>query len=289
MMTRREFVGGVAGGLGAMWLGTRLAMAAPEARIRLSACDWSVGVSGPEALDTAKAIGLEGLEISAGGAGDRLPIADAAYRMKYKEAMAKAGIPVSSIAMGLTNDFPMASDPRGPAWLDQTIEAAKDLGAPVILIAFFGKGDLLGVGDGLKKKDVDVVVQRLIDAAPKAKEAGVILGIENYLSAAQNLAILDRIKHDSVRTYYDVGNSTHKDYDVPAELRQMGDRICQIHFKDGSGYLGEGDVDFPGVSQALVDMNYKGWIVLETGIPSKDRIADFSRNAAFARKIAKLI
>jgi len=286
-MTRRDFVGGMAGGLGAMWLGSRLAMAAREAKIRLSACDWSMGLSGPDALETAKTIGLDGLEISA-GSGDVLPVADAGYRAKYKEAMAKTGLPVTSIAMGLCNEFPMASDPRGPAWLDQTIGGAKDLGAGVILVAFFGNGDLLDSDDKLKEKDLEVVIQRLKDAAPKAKEAGVILGIENYLSAKQNLAILERVNHDSVRIYYDVANSTNKDYNVPAELRELGDRICQIHFKDTHGYLGKGDVDYDGVGQAIADMKYTGWIVLETGMPTKDRIADFRQNAAFARKVAKI-
>jgi len=38
------------------------------------------------------------------------------------------------------NSNPLATDPRGPAWLEQSIDAAKDLGAKVILVAFSAGG-----------------------------------------------------------------------------------------------------------------------------------------------------
>ncbi len=290
MMTRRGFLKGTAAGL----VGTAVASkglaadaggAAP--RVRLSACDWSLGAGGPGGLEVAKRCTLDGLEVSPGGPADRLQIADPAWRAKLKEAAAKTGVAVSSVAMGLLNECPLASDPRGPAWLDQVIEATADLGARAILLAFFGAGDLLA-GTELKAKEADVVVGRLKDAAPKAKQAGVILGVESYLSAAQNLDLLRRVGSDSVRVYYDVRNSTDKGYDVPAEIRTLGDRICQFHFKDGEHYLGEGKVKMDGVAASMAAIGYSGWVVLETSCPSKDRDADFTRNAAFARKLLKI-
>ncbi|HNT89731.1 MAG TPA: TIM barrel protein, partial [Candidatus Hydrogenedentes bacterium] len=149
---------------------------------------------------------------------------------------------------------------------------------------FFGKGDLR-TREGLKEDDVDVVVQRLKDAAPRARDADVVLGLENTLSAKDNLMILDRVAHESVRVYYDVGNSTYNKYDVPAEIRELGDRICQIHFKDGAYYLGEGKVAMEPIAEAIADIGYQGWVVLETAIPSKDRDADFRRNAEFLRRL----
>jgi sugar phosphate isomerase/epimerase len=290
MMTRRGFLKGTAAGL----VGTAVASKGLAAdaggavpRIRLSACDWSLGAGGPGGLEVAKRCTLDGLEVSPGGPADRLQIADPAWRAKLKEAAAKTGVAVSSVAMGLLNECPLASDPRGPAWLEQVIEATADLGARAILLAFFGPGDLLE-GTELKAKEADVVVGRLKDAAPKAKQAGVILGVESYLSAAQNLDLLKRIGSDSVRVYYDVRNSTDKGYDVPAEIRTLGDRICQVHFKDGEHYLGEGKVDMDGVAASMAAIGYAGWVVLETSCPSKDRDADFTRNAAYARKLLKI-
>jgi len=253
-------------------------------KLRLSACDWSLSAPGPEGLATAKAVGLDGIEVSAGKPADTLDIARPDYRQKYKDAMAETGLVVSSVAMGFLNNAPLASDPRGPAWLEQTIEAAGDLEAKVILLAFFGKGDLRDKLK-LKKDDVDVVVERLKEAAPRAEKAGVILGLENTLSAKQNAAILDRVQSNAVKIYYDVGNSTYNLYSVPEEIRWLADRICQFHFKDGAYYLGEGKVKMEPVAEAIHDIGYGGWLVLETSVPSKDRDADFTKNAAYVRKL----
>jgi L-ribulose-5-phosphate 3-epimerase len=189
--------------------------------------------------------------------------------------------------IGLFNSNPLVSEPRAPAWLEQSIDAAKDLGAGVILVAFFGKGDLLKDGQ-VKAAEVDVAVQRLKAAAPRAREAGVILAIENTLSARQNAAILDLIGESAVRIYYDVGNSTNKGYDVPAEIRFLKDRIACLHFKDRDRYLGEGRIQFEPIAAAIREIGYQGWIVMETANPSKDATADARRNAAFIRKLLGL-
>lgn len=286
--TRREFLMRSAGGLASALVLARMGWGQDAAAgIRMSACDWSLQAADPSGLEVAKNIGLQGIEASAGDPADVLKIADPEYRKQYKDAMAATGIVVSSMAMGFLNNAPLASDPRGPAWLEQTIDATADLGAKVILLAFFGKGDLRK-RDVLKQDEIDVVVQRLKDAAPKAAQKGVILGLENTLSGKDNLAILERVGHDSVRVYYDVGNSTYNDYDVPAEIRALDDRICQIHFKDGAHYLGEGKVELEPIAAAIADIKYQGWVVLETSIPSKDRDADFKRNAEYLKKVLKL-
>ena len=288
-MTRRGFLKGTAAGVAGARLGVEMLPAEEAAskkapQIRLSACDWSLGAGGPGGLEIAKRCTLEGLEVSAGGAADKLKIADADYRKQYKEKVKETGILVPSLAMGLLNGSPLATEPRGPAWLEQTIEAAADLGAGVILVAFFGKGSLLS-GKDFKKDDVEAVVTRLKDAAVKAKEAKVILGLENTLSAKQNLEIIDRVKSDWVRVYYDIGNSTGGGYNVPEEIRTLKERMAMIHFKDGGSYLGEGKVKMEPVAEALHAIEYKGWIVLETSCPSKDRDADFKKNAAYVRKL----
>jgi len=282
-ITRRQFVAGTAGGLlGAAFLAQRNSFAAEG--IKVSACDWSLGATGPGGLEVAKQVGLNGLEISAGDPAKILPVADPALRQQYKEAIQKTGIVVSSIAMGFLNNNPLATEADGVAWMEQTIESAQDIGAKVILVAFFGKGDLLD-GKKLKPAEVDAVVEKVKAAAPKAAAAGVILGLENTLSAKDNLAILDRIQNDAVRVYYDCGNSTFSGYNVPEEIKMLGDRICQIHFKDGGHYLGEGKVDMKAAAAAIKSINYKGWFVLETSAPSKDKVADFKRNAEYVRNL----
>ena len=284
VITRRQFLGVTVGLAGAISVSRWSWAQDVKLKVRLSACDWSMGANGPGGMEMAKAAGLDGLEVTAGNGEDTLKIADAAYRQEYKDAVKKTGVAISSLAMGFLNGSPLASDARGVAWLEQTIDGAQDLGAKVILVAFFGKGDLRK-GKELKAAEVDAVVEKVKAVASRAEKAGVILGLENTLSAKDNLGILDRVKSDAVQVYYDIRNSTDGGFDVPAEIKLLGNRMCQIHFKDGGNYLGEGKVDMKAVAGALQAINYDKWVVLETAMPSKDRDADFKRNAQFVRKL----
>jgi sugar phosphate isomerase/epimerase len=237
-------------------------------------------------LTEAKQAGLDGVEIKFDPKATRCEFADESVRLSYKAQMRETGLVIPSISMNILNWVPLASDPRAPLWLDQTIDAAADLGAKVILLAFFIKGDLLDANRKVKQKDVDLVVERLRAAAPRAKSAGVTLAIENTLPATENLRILERIGHDSVKIYYDVFNTgVVKGYDVPKELRLLKDLVAQVHFKNGGAYMDERKGYFEPIVAALNDINYAGWIVLETSNPSKNAVADTRRNAEFVRQL----
>ncbi|MEI7730967.1 MAG: sugar phosphate isomerase/epimerase family protein [Verrucomicrobiota bacterium] len=275
-IARRQFIGQASLALAGAALVPGLQAASPA--IRFGTCMMG--------LEDAKLAGFDGAEVSAGNPADRLEIADSAVRARYKEQMQKTGLPVSSLMMGVFNQCPLATDPRGPAWLEQGIEATHDLGAKVILVAFFGKGDLLDAQGKVKEAEVDSVVERLKVAAPRAQDAGVVLAIENYLDARQNARILERVNHPAVKLYYDCFNTGGtKGYDVPEELRFLKDRVAQLHFKNGPKYLENGQVKFESIAAAIKAIGYHGWIVLETSNPSKDRVADGRRNLEYARKL----
>ena len=281
-MKRRTFIARTSAALAATALLPELhaaeATSPTLARIRVGAC--VVG------LEQGRQAGLDGVEINVGGPADRLQIADDGFRQRHKDEMQKTGLKISSLMMGLLNDRPLASDPRGPAWLEQSIDGARDLGARVILVAFFGNGDLLDAAGKIKEDAVDEVVKRLQAAAPRAKDAGVILAIENYLNAEQNARILDRINHESVRIYYDCYNTGGtKGYDVPAEIRFLKGRIAQFHFKNGPDYLETGKVKFEPIATAIKEIAYQGWIVLETSAPAHNPVSDAKRNADYVRRL----
>ena len=233
----------------------------------------------------AKQAGFEGVEISAGGPADELDFYKTETRARFKGQMQQAGLPITSIMMGLFNQCPLATDPRASAWIKQSIDVAKDLKAKNILLAFFGKGDLLS-GTQLKEEEFKAAAQRIKALAPYAQEAGVTLAIENNLNAEQNLRMLELIGDESVCLYYDVYNTGKtKKYDSPAEIRRLKGRIAQVHYKNGSQYLDEDKPHFEAVSAALKDIGYKGWITLETSSPSKNPIEDGKRNIAFVRSL----
>jgi len=280
--TRRDFLKTSAAGITGTLLASRLIAAetaASKPGIRISARHFSGSFA------DAKKAGMEGVEIGVGGAADKLQISDPAVRQKYKDMTKETGIVVSSLSMDLMNGHPAGTDPKAPAWLAQTVEAAGDLGASGILLPFFGGAHLLDDKKVFKKEATDGLVSRLKEIAPAAKKAGVVIGVECTLSAKQFLDLLDRVGSDSIGAYYDIGNSTGAGMDVPGDIRALKGRLAMIHFKDGGSYLGEGKVKMEPVAEALKAIDYKGWIVLETSCPAKDTVADCKRNGDYSRKL----
>ncbi len=57
-------------------------------RVQFGACDWTIGRTGdPGALDLAKALGLEGVQVSIEVKGDTIPLLDPQFRSAYAEAV----------------------------------------------------------------------------------------------------------------------------------------------------------------------------------------------------------
>jgi sugar phosphate isomerase/epimerase len=256
-------------------------------------------------------VGLEGVLVSVGTAPDRMPLRDAAVRRRYLELGKRYGLAFPSVAAGsILNQIPLRSEPQAAVYVIDAVEAAAALGAKCILVAFFSNGDLRlrdamgefrNVSEGpskeyaLDEQGVTRVVEALRQIVPRARDAGVILGLENTLTAGQNLEILDRVGSPMVQVYYDVGNSTAYGYDVPGEIRRLGrDRICQIHIKEtlgmedpNWGLLGgpaRGGVDFPGVAAACREIGYDGWYVLETSGRDGRFAEDTRANVEFVKR-----
>ncbi len=258
-------------------------LAAPDSRwFKIGACDWNLGRrADPESFQVAKEIGLDGVQISMGVLGGA-NTTDPDVRRQYREASARTGQEIASLAIGEMNQVPLKSDPRAAEWLARSIDVCKDLGLDIVMPACFGKGDL----DMSNTAEIDHLVGVLKDAAPAAEKAGVVIGLENYLSAADNLKLIERVGSSAVSVYYDVGNSTDKGYDILAELRELGGKglLCQLHAKDGRHRLGEGRIDFRKVRAALDEVRYSGWIVIEAAAPN-GLMVDYPHYARFLRGI----
>jgi sugar phosphate isomerase/epimerase len=255
--------------------------AAPEARgFKIGACDWNLGkTASPAALDVAKEIGLDGVQVSLGTAANRMHLRRPEIQQAYLEASKRTGVAIASLAIGELNNIPLKSDPVAAIWLLDSIDVMKALGVPRVLIAQFYKGELKG-----DKAGTDRTVELLKELAPRAEKAGVILALENYLSAEENLDILARVNSPAVQVYYDVGNSTDKGYDIYQEIRMLKGKVCEFHAKDAGHMLGKGRVDFQKVREAMDAIGYRGWIIIEAAAP-KGLVPDYKAHLAFLRGV----
>lgn len=311
-MNRRHFLGAASTGLAMLHVQARTGYgisALSGVGVKgVGICDWNMGeYPNPDLIPLARDAHLEGIQVSIGSEPDNIPLRDPHVRSRYLELGRLNEITFHSVAIGILNSVPLASEPQSAVFVIDAVEAAAALGSDNILLAFFSRGDLrMRDGDGnfieqqeggfksyaLNDESVDSVVKTLRQIVPRARDAGVIIGLENTLSAKQNLQIIDRIGSDMVKVYYDVGNSWGNGYDVPGEIRMMGnDLICEVHLKDwNTSMLGnEGAmVDMTVCAGALEDIGYDKWLVLETSGRRNRFVEDTRANVAFVKKTFKM-
>jgi len=284
-MSRREMFACTGKTVAALALSAPLAplFAAPESRgFKIGACEWSLRKADPTCFDVAKEIGLDGVQVNMGSVANNMHLRRPDMQRAYLDAAKRTGLEIASLAMGELNNVPLKNDPRASLWLLDSIEVMKALGVNVVLVAAFGKGELKG-----DKAGIEMTVEVLKEIAPRAEKAGVTLGIENYLSTAENLDIIQRVGSPAVKIYYDVGNSTDKGYDIYAEIRAMKGQVCEFHAKDAGFMLGKGRVDFKKVREAMDEIGYRGWIQIEAAAP-KNLVTDYQANREFLKSVFPL-
>ncbi len=210
------------------------------------------------------------------------PLEDPSRQRAWVEASKEHAIPLDSTYLDMLHTDCLKDSPNAPMWVRKGIEISRNLHAPVLMLVFFGKCQVL------QRPELDRVIGLVKDLVPEAERAGVILGFENTSSGADNRYAIDQVNSKAFKMWYDVGNSTYNGYDVPAEIRSLGrDRICMFHFKD-RGYLGEGKVNMVEVLNAIRDIRFAGYANLETPSPSGDVEADTRRNLEYLKKLMKI-
>lgn len=250
-------------------------------RFKIGACDWSIGkANDTQAMEMARKIGIDGVQLSLGKVDNNMHLRRKDVQETYKREAKKHNVQVGGIAIGELNNIPYKSDPRTIEWVSDSIDVAKAMGSRVVLLAFFNKGDLKNDPAGTK-----TVIERLQQVAPKAEKAGVILGIESWLSAREHMEIIDAVGSKHVQVYYDVANSHQMGYPIYDEIRWLGrEQICEFHAKENGFLLGKGRIDFKEVRKAIDDIGYTGWIQIEGAVPEKAGILEsYIENNKFMR------
>jgi sugar phosphate isomerase/epimerase len=264
---------------------SRLFSQLPKKRFQIGACDWSIGKnSSVEAFDVAKNIGLQGLMVNIGSPENNLHLRQRTVQQQYLQASERTGVKISSLAIGALNTYPYKSDPQTEEWVWDSVDVAKNLGVPVVLLAFFSNNDLRNDEKGMKE-----VIRRLKKVAPKAEKAGVILGVESYLNAADHLRIIEEVGSTSIKAYMDFRNTADAGFDVLKEVKALGkENICELHIKENGFLLGEGNLPWQSIRDLLYEIDYvgDGWMQIEGAIPEKaEVIPSYKHNLRFLQQL----
>ena len=214
---------------------------------------------------------------------------DADNVRRYKWEAHRWGVDIPSLSGIWGRGVSIRTSPVAGIHLLKSIRTAEMLGARVILVAFF-RANAPDMND---ESSYGPVVELLREAARPARDAGVVLGLENSLSPADNKKLIDLIAEESVKVYYDPHNMEHyghTDLSVPG-IKLLGkERICQVHVKNEDRLIEEpGRVDWPAAFAAFNEIGYEGWYVFESKHTGPEQlIASTAKNIEFLKSQCRM-
>lgn len=170
---------------------------------------------------------------------------------------------------------------RGRAILEQAVRDAQAQGGHSVLLVPGVVNDEATHDDVWSRS-----ITQIRRAVPLAAALGVRVLIENVWNGfcetpEQFRDYLDEINSPWVGAYYDIGNSQKFS---PSEnwVRVLGARIVKLDVKDwgaeaGFCKIGDGDVNWPAVREALDEVGFAGWCTAEVAGGGRERLADVAR------------
>jgi L-ribulose-5-phosphate 3-epimerase len=259
--------------------------------VRVGMTDWNLGQRGDIAkIALAREIGLDGIQVSVQYPTDgKTPtLRDPKTQAAFKRAALENGIQICSLAIGSPGKsrLPLHTNPAAAILLVEAVEVAHNIGTNNILLPILGDSHI----DMTNQWQVDTFVAMMKEVARYAERYGVVVGLEDWISAEDNIKLLDAIGSDYVAVYYDAHNIVPRVKDIYAEPKLLGKRINQIHVKNANMLMsGEGGrLDWPRMAKEFYEIGYRGWYVLETGSPSKDIVADTRANIEYVKKTFRM-
>jgi L-ribulose-5-phosphate 3-epimerase len=259
--------------------------------VRVGMTDWNLGQRGDiTKVALAREIGLDGIQVSVQYPTDgKTPtVRDEKTQEAFRRAALDNGIQICSLAIGNPGKsrLPMHTNPAFAILLVEAVEIAHNLGTNNILLPILGDSHI----DMANQAQVDGFVAMMKEVARYAERYGVVVGLEDWISAEDNIKLLDAIGSDYVAVYYDAHNIVPRVKDIYVEPKMLGKRINQIHVKNANMLLSTpgGKIEWPRMSQEFYDIGYRGWYVLETGSPTKDIVADTRANIEYVKKTFRM-
>ena len=267
------------------------APAVQEQRYKIAVCDWMILKRQKlGAFQLTKDIGADGVEVDMGSLGQRETFAssltNAANCQQFLDKARQLDLEISSIAMSGFYAQSFAERTNVTRLVQDCVDTMKAMNVKVAFLPLGVRGDLV------KHLELrPVIVERLKAAGNLAEKAGVIIGIETALDAADEVQLLDEIGSPAIKSYFNFANALQNGRDLHAELRTLGkDRICQIHCTDQDGVWLENNpkLDLPKVKRTLDEMGWSGWLVIERSRDARDSRnvkRNFGANTLYLRKV----
>jgi L-ribulose-5-phosphate 3-epimerase len=238
--------------------------------VRVGVTQWSLDGSGADTLRRAADLGFTAIHIDSGDLDGDLRLDDDGVREAYRRTADESGMLIAAVAGGGLNDLGLTSRPgtanavKCRESIGIAIDAAVDLGAPMVFLPSFRAGEIRGEEDLRRTADV------LAEACDYAAGRAVTVATENTLGAAANLRLLAAADRPGLRVLLDTQNPYLWGHAVAAMVDDLWPHLVdQVHVKDGragvmgDAALGDGDSGFDDTAAALHRHGFAGVAISE--------------------------
>lgn len=231
-----------------------------------------------ERFKLAGKVGFEAMEVP--------PPASPEEIAAYRQASERSGVKIHSIISGGWQSPLSSADPEvakaGLAMFQQSLKAAKELGADAILIVPAMVNAQTRYADAYHRSQ-----EKLRELLPLAEELNIRVCIEfvwnNFLLSPMEFArYIDELESPMAKAYFDVGNVVAYGWSEDW-IRTLGSRTYKVHLKDfrradrSWQNLMDGDVDWPEVRKAFDEVGYHGYVTPELAAGDENYLRDINK------------
>ena len=209
--------------------------------------------------------------------GVELPIfdIDAAKFERLAGKLDELGLERTAVTVSTEDDNPISPDPdvraAAVAHLNQAVDMCRIVGSPLLCgplhsaLGFFS-------GQGPTDEEWRHGQETLRQVADHAAENDVTLVLEYlnrfelyFLNCAEDCARFVReVDHPNLRMMYDTFHANIEEKNIGEAVRACQDVCVHVHISENDRSTpGEGGVDWDASFQALKDVGYDGWMVVE--------------------------
>jgi sugar phosphate isomerase/epimerase len=217
----------------------------------------------------AKELGFAGVEVDL--TREQLREKNAPSLTDLKDASSQTGLVIPSLVLGHHYHGNIGSEDADVVAaacedIKQAIDWAAELGAKIILLPLFSV---------VSPEDCARTAEVFRTLCPLAQTRGVCLCYEGNLPFARIRALAEAIDSPAFGCYFDLANVVGAGLDTPTEIRGIGNLIRQVHMKESDELRpGQGRINYAGSVAALREIDYEGWVILETPSGSPAQVVE---------------
>ena len=230
------------------------------------------------AIEKAKRAGADGIEIPV----EDPKILDA---RSIKENLESHQLPCSSICAVMSPERDFTSPDRSIRdnalnYLKFCADFASKLEVDVIAGPVYAAVGKVIFDD--KEKAWRMAVEGVREAARYARDRGVYIAVEplnRYETSLVNLAsdvlrFIEDVGEENVKAHFDTYHANIEEKSFSSAIRMLGDKLFHVHAcENDRGTPGTGHIPWREVAEALKDIGYERWLVIETFQPGVKEIA----------------